>query len=231
MPRTPLVILDTPDVASLRGPADLPRARLDRYYSTEPCSNCAASCCSAKVELTTVEALRVAHGLRIAVEAVVQRIDCPPNLADRMASVPIPLDDGLTVLRLRHSAAGACVFLQRLLEQGRCAAHAHRPALCHFFPFRFRVNERTLSMGDPAVCPARWVKSAALEAALRRVHARWRRDFSDEKRLVRDWERAGGAARPWREYAEFAARWVEARRKWTRPAWMLVPATRAGWRK
>ncbi|MEW5855266.1 MAG: YkgJ family cysteine cluster protein [Myxococcota bacterium] len=219
-----LRILDVPDVTEVSLTA--PRSLLARVHATHPCGGCAGNCCAsgANVELTTVEALRLARAQLVTLEYVVQRVDCPPEKANRLASVPIPLDDGLTVLRLRQDDDGACALLHRLRDQGRCSAHAHRPALCRFYPFRLRVGGRTLEVGDQSLCPVRWLKSAELEAELARDHARWRRDLALERKLVTAWTATGGATRPWRDYAAFAATWLTSRMRWNWPLVVMHPA-------
>jgi Fe-S-cluster containining protein len=130
-------------------------------------------------------------------------------VADRWASVPIPLNDGLTVLRLRHREKGGCTFLNATLDQGRCAAHAHRPGSCRLYPLTVRVAEVTNEVGTDSLCPLRWARSPELETAAARDWRRWRADVAHEKRLVRAWVKAGGEKHPWNVFSAFALQWAQ----------------------
>lgn len=207
-----LTVLNLPTLEGLS--AHPPRRRIldPRGYSTLPCSVCPGHCCAtATVEVTTVEALRMAFDQALALEAVVQRMGCAPDVADRWASVPIPLEDGLTVLRLRHRDKGGCTFLNAALEQGRCSAHATRPGTCRLYPLTIRAGTVTNTVGTDALCPLRWVGTPQLEQAAARDWRRWRADVAHEKRLVKAWVKAGGEKHPWKVFSTFASHWAQTR--------------------
>lgn len=207
MPHPRLRILSMPDLDEARGAANLPRALQRHSHSTHPCGACNAACCrTASVELTTVEALRLAFGALLSLDAVVQRMSVPAGEArtPRLASRPIPLVDGAVVLRLRHSVLGGCTFITHVLDQSRCGVHALRPGVCRFYPFHFQAGGQNYQVGNGSLCPTQWVRTDALETALARDVRQWRKDLRMEARLLKQWKAAGGARGQWHHYAAFA---------------------------
>ncbi len=225
-----LRLLDLAGPQDLAGTTRLRAAVGPRLYSSHPCSTCNAPCCrTATVEITTVEALRLAFEHLLSLEAVVERMDCPPGVdVERLASVPIPLRDGLTVLRLRHRPAedgGGCTFLMGALEQRRCGVHALRPGSCRLFPFHIQAGAQSVAVGDPAVCPTAWLRTPQLEKDVARDWAAWRRDVRLEKRLVAGWVALGGHTAGWKDYAAYAVEFAQKQLKLTRPLW-IAPGQR-----
>jgi Fe-S-cluster containining protein len=225
MPSPRLRLLDLPTAAQLAVTTRLRAAVGPRVYSSRPCSTCHAPCCqTATVEVTTVEALRLCFGMMLSLEAVVERLDCPPHAdQQRLASVPIPLVDGLTVLRLRHRAdkdGGGCTFLTTALEQRRCGAHALRPGACRLFPFHVDAGPQSIAVGDPAICPTAWLRTPELETAVLKDFRAWRRDLRLEHKLVARWVALGGAQKPWKDYSAYAVEFAQSQLGLRRPVWM-----------
>lgn len=223
-----LRILDMPHTDDVEALQRGPRALKPVTYATAPCAACTAVCCrGATVELTTVEALRVAYGAYLGLQAVTQRMGVG-NLRPRLASIPIPLADGPMVHRLRHGVLGGCTFLTQVMDQTRCGIHALRPGLCRFYPFHFQVGRAKLQVGDGSLCPSSWMQTEQMRSQLAQDHKRWKKDMALERRLVRAWVDASGANGTWPQFTAFALQWGQQELGYAMPFVLHNPGRKLG---
>lgn len=175
-------------------------------FSDAPCTDCAAPCCaSLRARLTTVEALRIAGGLAVPLDDVVERI---PD-ADQhhpWFTVPLPVNGGYETLALRRTDPGACQFLHAVGTRGRCAIHSLRAGVCRLYPYDVSYRGKHVVVGDQELCPRAWLVGADTPRRVRRDLDGWLRDLAAERDLVSAWSRRPRAGRTWPAFVDFAQR-------------------------
>ncbi|MEW5851187.1 MAG: YkgJ family cysteine cluster protein [Myxococcota bacterium] len=200
-----LRVLNMPDVSEWDKVRHLPRFMQPVEFSLAPCTHCRAPCCWVDVELTTVEAARIALNLALPFDDVVTRHVLREGEERLSKNLPIPLVDGPTVLRLKRRANSECNFLNYVGERGRCAIHGLRPGICRLYPYEVQWGRRHVRVGSQSLCPVRWLKDDAAEARLRENLTQIDADRALERKLLTSWKRRRGE-RTWQAYVPFAVR-------------------------
>lgn len=207
-PRPSLRILQMPETSWWESKRTLPRALVPFEFHRDPCEQCAGHCCRTYVGLTTYEASRMAHSLKVPLEDLVVREQAQPDRYTRQ-SLPIRTRDGVFQLRLRHQRErpGSCVFLVELGARGRCGAYALRPGVCRLYPYHLQIGEESVEVGDERKCPTGWLQDAARRRQARKDFQQWQHDLHQESELLSAWEQQDGANHTWDAFVRFAMEW------------------------
>ena len=181
-------------------------------YSLDPCANCGGHCCTTKVYVTTIEAMRLSLTLAIPFDDVVERqpADQPKG---RSQTVPIVVDDGAwrLTLKKRDPESQKCIFFFEVGDRGRCGVHAIRPGVCRQFPYTTDVDDETISAGPPTPCPTRWLYNEATEKRVEADTRGWIADIDEEHRLIAAWDDSPADDRSWPAFTRFAVKQLATR--------------------
>jgi Fe-S-cluster containining protein len=205
---TRLRILNMPD-------ADGPSARLDHApkflrrrgtVSLHPCNHCDGACCSLLVQVSNVEAWRLALNLAVSIDDVVNVKPYVPKNAFSLSSRPFSLDDGPHTLELKSvGEKPRCTFFMDIGGRGRCGVHGLRPSICRLFPYEFEYKELRLKTGTQSRCPISWLKDDAAERSLQRDVDQALLDAEEETRVIAAWDATEGD-RSWGAFCSFVQR-------------------------
>jgi Fe-S-cluster containining protein len=151
------------------------------------------------------EAVRIANGLAVPVDDVVERVPGADG-HHPWFTIPIPLEDGLETLALRRTSHGSCRFLLGVGSRGRCAIHPMRAGVCRLFPYEVDYGGRRYSVGDQSLCPKAWLVDKDSPRRVQRDLEAWLTDLAAEEDLVARWSRRSRGARSWSAWVAFARR-------------------------
>ena len=200
-------IFDMPHEDFWREKRALPYEEFPYELSLSPCDDCAGLCCSAVVNLTTVEALRIAVTLAIPLDEIVdrQRDDGETGASQ---SVAIPLDEGDVRLALKSADPGtdACIFLHAVGARRRCSIYELRPGACRQYPYTMQVDDTLLSGGAPTLCPTGWLQNDEVAARVERDIRAWFAVMEEERALIASWVDDDSADRSFGAFTRFAVR-------------------------
>lgn len=185
----------------------LPRALVRQEHWLSPCDSCSGQCCEQLVDVSAVEAVRIALTLVLPLEAVVDTRAWEEPAGVVIASHAIRLDDGLVRLLLRRGAEGlGCTFLHRVAGRGRCVAYAVRPGVCRMYPYAIEEDDGTqLAVGSFKWCPSGWLYDEDTERAVAASLAAWREDLALDAELCARWNEEEREERSFAAFARFAA--------------------------
>lgn len=192
----------------------LPRAIVRHEYSRSPCDTCPGHCCVQKVEVSAVEAARIALTLVLPLESVVVTAPYEPVPdVDIAASHAIVLDDGPTKLYLRRhdDERPGCVFLEQIGGRGRCLAYAVRPGVCRMYPYAVEEEDGThVAVGTFKWCVQGWLYDEDSERAVAASLAAWREDLALDEALCARWNQEEHPDRSFASFARFLVHEVAA---------------------
>jgi Fe-S-cluster containining protein len=204
-----LKVLNMPHESAWAPHQDAPRFLVPAQFSTDPCTHCGGHCCGAQVDVTTVEAVRIAATLGLPIHDVVRLMPHSPQEVRPGDNPPIVLTDGAVTLALQHNAQHKCVFLHHIGPRGRCSIHGVRPGPCRVFPYDVAYKGRRVRVGSQLLCPVKWLTNDAAEARLMADIDQWRADQARERKLVTAWKRARTPDRSFGAYITFAVKRLE----------------------
>lgn len=204
MPHPRLTVLNMPHEDAWTPHRNEPRFLRPVEFSVDPCRHCGGHCCSAQVDVTTVEALRIAATLGLPFGDVVRRMPYSAQEVRPGNNPPIPMEDGTFTLALQHTPQHQCVFLHHIGPRGRCAIHAVRPGPCRVFPYDVAFKGRRIRVGSQALCPVKWLTSDAAVERLTRDIEQWQADQTRERGLVTAWKRSTNKDRTYVAFVTFA---------------------------
>lgn len=185
----------------------LPRALVRREHYLSPCDTCSGGCCEQIVDVTAVEAVRIALTLVLPFSSFLDtRAFEPQTGVDIAASHAIHLDTGPVRLLFRRGEAGSgCIFLRRIDERGRCLAYAVRPGVCRMYPYAVEEDDgTTLAVGTFRWCPSEWLYDDETEQRVAASLAAWREDLALDEELCARWNDEERADRSFDAFARFA---------------------------
>lgn len=184
-----------------------PRAlvRQERYLS--PCDTCGGDCCGQKVDLTAVEAVRIALTLVLPLPSFIETRPFEEQTnVDMAASHAVLLEEGPVRLYLRRREGVGCTFLQRIDGRGRCLAYSVRPGICRVYPYAVEEEDgTTLAVGTFRWCPSGWLYDESTERAVAASIAAWREDLALDEELCARWNEGEQPERTLAAFARFAA--------------------------
>lgn len=160
--------------------------RQQNNYALNPCAYCASKCCSLRVDLTIIEALRVSYTL------VLPLLDF---LVVRQPTVkhPAKLCSPFLILNEPSNFAfrqnvGHCFHLTRPGElRSRCGIYALRPAICRLYPFSMEQNGILIEMGNEQHCPVNWMQNDETRERARADFNQFQEDYALEKQWLAKW--------------------------------------------
>ncbi|HEX5635274.1 MAG TPA: YkgJ family cysteine cluster protein [Gemmatimonadales bacterium] len=203
----PLVVLNAVPVAAWQKLALAPRQLLVKDRSLDPCRTCAGTCCQFIVQLSAVEAVRMALTLSLPLEDIVEAMPYEPDTAGQRGYHAIATDAGKVMLVLRRAGeARACVLRYSVGARGRCGAYSVRPGQCRMYPLHVEEEDGTqVRIGTDAYCPTGWVHDDDTALRLRDHLDRWRADIARDAVLCRRWARRKDDDRSLAAFFRFAA--------------------------
>ena len=204
----PLRIVNMKPAAEWEPYRRLPRALVRQEHWLSPCDTCSGECCEQVVDVSAVEAARIALTLVLPFESFVGTRSCEADVAVAIeASHAVRLDEGLVRLTLRRQGgdAGACAFLHRVGGRGRCVAYAVRPGVCRMYPYAVEEEDGArLAVGSLRWCPSGWLYDDDTERAVAASLAAWRDDLALDAALCARWNEEEREDRSFAAFARFA---------------------------
>ncbi len=178
-----LNVAEAPAFAAERGaPAD--EAPL---FSREPCRFCDSRCCSMRIVVSVVDALRIGRHVSMSILDFVQPMPHAPDLGTFYAW-PFKLNTGRHVFLFRRDD-GHCVHLDTADGQRRCGIYEQRAANCRLYPFVIDDGHGRLPGGTQNHCPTQWLQDDLLRTSIAEDARRYREDRAVELEIVRFWNR------------------------------------------
>jgi Fe-S-cluster containining protein len=185
-----LKVLNTKHASEWARYARAPARLFARDYKLNPCDGCEGTCCHFIVQVSALEATRIALTLVIPPEDMFEahpfEVD---DASGQPATHPIELAEGPVSLRLRRDAdSRACVFKIEIGGRGRCGAYMLRPGQCRFYPWTVEeADGNVIHTGNDEHCPTGWLHDDGTAARLGDELARWREALAQDATLCAKW--------------------------------------------
>lgn len=189
---TPLKIINARPAHTWERMKRAPRALVTVEYRLNPCDLCVGTCCHFMVQLSAVEAVRIALTLAVPPAEVFTTMEWEPDTTTGQRSYhPIKLDDGrVSLLIKRDPESRACAFKLDLGPLGRCGIYTLRPGQCRMFPLHVEEPDgHQIRVGVDDYCPTAWLYDEGTEERFTEHVANWREDVARDKELCARWNR------------------------------------------
>ena len=185
-----LKILDVPHASEWERYRLLPKALVRGEYRLNPCDVCSGLCCHFQVQLSAVEAVRIA--LTLSVPPLEAFVSMPYKFDPTTGQVcyhAIQLDDGdACLLFKRDPESKACTFKIDVGDYGRCGIYSLRPGICRMFPLHVEEEDgNKVAVGTDEHCPIGWLYDDRTGDRYAEELAAWREDVELDRALCQRW--------------------------------------------
>jgi Fe-S-cluster containining protein len=155
-------------------------------YATNPCIYCPSRCCALTVDLTIVEALRIAYTLVIPLMDFIELRE-PSDMKPAKLSHPFRLHGGNKIFTLKQDE-GYCVHVVRPGQlRSRCGIYELRPAICRLYPFTMEHQGAEIQMGVQSKCPVQWMQSEDTRLRAYADMKQFQKDYADDEKWTEVW--------------------------------------------